>query len=68
MLFVSQSDSLTPVAANLCFSSPQHRVQTILDSDHILVLSDGRIAEYDTPENLLAQEDGIFASLVNAGT
>ncbi|XP_022081112.1 ATP-binding cassette sub-family C member 8-like isoform X2 [Acanthaster planci] len=45
-----------------------HRVQTILDSDHILVLNEGRIAEYDTPENLLAQEDSIFASLVRAGS
>ncbi|XP_038067610.1 ATP-binding cassette sub-family C member 8-like [Patiria miniata] len=45
-----------------------HRVQTILDSDHILVLNEGRIAEYDTPQNLLAQEDSIFASLVKAGT
>ncbi|XP_071784449.1 ATP-binding cassette sub-family C member 8-like isoform X1 [Asterias amurensis] len=44
-----------------------HRVQTILDSDHILVLNEGRIAEYDTPQNLLAQEDSIFASLVKAG-
>ncbi|XP_022081106.1 ATP-binding cassette sub-family C member 8-like isoform X2 [Acanthaster planci] len=45
-----------------------HRVQTILDSDHILVLNEGRIAEYDTPQNLLAQEDSIFASLVRAGS
>ncbi|XP_038067451.1 ATP-binding cassette sub-family C member 9-like [Patiria miniata] len=45
-----------------------HRVQTILDSDHILVLNEGRIAEYDTPENLLAWEDSIFASLVRAGS
>ncbi|XP_071784445.1 ATP-binding cassette sub-family C member 9-like isoform X2 [Asterias amurensis] len=45
-----------------------HRVQTILDSDHILVLNEGQIAEYDTPQNLLAQEDSIFASLVKAGS
>ena len=43
-------------------------MQTILDSDHILVLNEGRIAEYDTPANLLDQEDSIFASLVKAGS
>ncbi|XP_033647176.1 ATP-binding cassette sub-family C member 8-like [Asterias rubens] len=45
-----------------------HRVQTILDSDRILVLNEGRIAEFDTPDALLTQEDSIFTSLVNAGT
>ena len=46
--------------------SQQHRVATILDSDSILTLSDGEIVEYDTPENLLADQSSIFASLVNA--
>ncbi|XP_070558013.1 ATP-binding cassette sub-family C member 9-like [Ptychodera flava] len=41
-----------------------HRVSTILDSDTILVLSEGEVVEYDTPVNLLKNEDGIFASLV----
>ena len=44
----------------------QHRVATILDSDSILTLSDGEIVEYDTPENLLADQSSIFASLVNS--
>ncbi|XP_077870404.1 ATP-binding cassette sub-family C member 9-like [Saccoglossus kowalevskii] len=41
-----------------------HRISTILDSDTVVVLSDGRVVEYDTPENLLKKEDGIFASFV----
>ncbi|XP_071510282.1 ATP-binding cassette sub-family C member 9-like, partial [Diadema antillarum] len=41
-----------------------HRVSTIMDSDCILVLSKGKVAEHGTPEALLAKENGIFASLV----
>ncbi|XP_072050893.1 ATP-binding cassette sub-family C member 9-like [Amphiura filiformis] len=43
-----------------------HRVSTILKSDTIVVLNEGQIAEYDTPENLLANDSSIFASLVQA--
>ncbi|KAJ9104123.1 hypothetical protein QFC19_004107 [Naganishia cerealis] len=41
-----------------------HRINTIMDSDRVLVLEQGKVAEFDTPANLLADPQSIFASLV----
>ncbi|KAL5574198.1 hypothetical protein UlMin_023795 [Ulmus minor] len=41
-----------------------HRIHTVVDSDLVLVLSDGRIAEYDTPSRLLEREGSFFSKLV----
>merc|ERR1711871_1249155 len=43
-----------------------HRLDTIMDSDRILVLDQGNIAEFDSPKNLLQKKDGAFFSLVHA--
>lgn len=40
-----------------------HRINTILDSDRIVVLQQGTVAEYDTPEELIKKR-GLFYELV----
>ncbi|KAL2426438.1 Metal resistance protein YCF1 [Exophiala dermatitidis] len=40
-----------------------HRINTILDSDRIVVLQQGRVAEFDTPEELISRR-GLFYELV----
>ncbi|KAJ2901494.1 Multiple drug resistance-associated protein-like transporter 1 [Coemansia aciculifera] len=37
-----------------------------MDSDRVLVLDQGDVAEFDTPANLLAQEDSYFSCLVES--
>ncbi|CAJ2632874.1 ABC transporter C family member 5 [Trifolium pratense] len=41
-----------------------HRIPTVIDSDQVLVLSDGRVAEFDTPLRLLEDKSSMFLKLV----
>jgi ATP-binding cassette subfamily B protein len=40
------------------------RLNTLLDYDRVLVMSDGRIAEWGTPDQLRNKEGGIFSSML----
>ncbi|XP_069135573.1 multidrug resistance-associated protein 1-like [Argopecten irradians] len=48
-----------------------HRLNTVLDYDKVMVLSNGQIAEFDSPAKLLSNQDSVFygmaadAKLVN---
>uniref|UniRef100_A0A7S1JR02 ABC transporter domain-containing protein n=1 Tax=Vitrella brassicaformis TaxID=1169539 RepID=A0A7S1JR02_9ALVE len=42
-----------------------HRIDTILDYDRIVVMDDGKIAEFDTPVNLF-REDTIFRAMAES--
>jgi ABC-type multidrug transport system fused ATPase/permease subunit len=43
-----------------------HRLATVQQANSVIVLRDGAIAEFGTPEQLLHREDGLFASLASA--
>jgi len=41
-----------------------HRLATIIDSDKVLVLDHGVVAEFDSPANLIANPNTVFHSMV----
>lgn len=41
-----------------------HRLNTVMDSDKVLVMDGGQMIEFDHPFNLLKNKDGIFSKMV----
>ncbi|MER6084746.1 NHLP bacteriocin export ABC transporter permease/ATPase subunit [Streptomyces sp. NPDC001833] len=41
-----------------------HRLSTVMDADRILVLAQGRVSQWGSPAELLADEEGLFHQLV----
>lgn len=44
-----------------------HRLNTIMDSDFVLVMDAGVVGEFGSPDELLQKPDGMFKALVQAG-
>ena len=45
-----------------------HRIKTIINYDKILVLNNGKIEEFDSPQNLLKNENSLFYQLYSKST
>lgn len=45
-----------------------HRLQTILDFDRVLVLNEGNILEFDSPQILLQRDDSVFKAMIHQGS
>jgi len=43
-----------------------HRLNTIMDSDKVLVMESGNVKEYDSVPNLLKLENGVFREMVES--
>ena len=43
-----------------------HRLRTVIDYNRVMLLEDGKIVEFDTPGNLLANRDSKFYALCKA--
>ena len=41
-----------------------HRIESIMDSDYILVMNNGTAAEFAPPAELLKRENGFYTALV----
>jgi len=41
-----------------------HRLNTVMDSDRVLVMDAGTVVEFDHPYNLLKNKDGFFYNMV----
>ena len=45
-----------------------HRLQTIIQSDKVLVMSNGKVLEYESPRKLMATASSYFAKLIEEMT
>lgn len=51
--------------ANLTVLTIAHRLNTIIDSDRVIIMDAGQVIEFDTPHALLSLPDSSFHRLVS---
>ncbi|KAF5351559.1 hypothetical protein D9758_007167 [Tetrapyrgos nigripes] len=52
-----------PAFTDVTIVTIAHRLNTIIESDRVLVMDAGKTAEFDSPEKLLADKQSLFYSL-----
>jgi ATP-binding cassette subfamily C (CFTR/MRP) protein 1 len=57
--------SLSEYFKNSTIITIAHRIKTIMDYDRIMVLDKGNLMEFDSPDNLLKDENSLFYKLHN---
>jgi ABC-type multidrug transport system fused ATPase/permease subunit len=58
-----QNTLRSPLFSKRTIITIAHRINTIIDSDRIVVLEQGQVKEFDTPKNLM-ETRGLFYKLV----
>ena len=53
-------NALNEILANSTMICIAHRIKTVMNADKILVLENGEIIEFDTPQNLLKNNNSFF--------
>ena len=53
-------NALKELLSNSTMISIAHRIKTVMNADKILVLENGEIIEFDTPQNLLNNKNSYF--------
>ncbi|KAI0325198.1 P-loop containing nucleoside triphosphate hydrolase protein [Cubamyces sp. BRFM 1775] len=61
---IIQTSLRTELGKDVTLLTVAHRLQTIMDSDKIMVLDAGHIVEYGKPSELLQKENGVLRALV----
>ncbi|KAH9475153.1 ATP-binding cassette transporter abc4 [Psilocybe cubensis] len=62
---IIQNTLRTELGGDVTVITVAHRLQTIMDSDRIIVLDNGQMAEFGKPKELLGNKSGILRALVD---